>query len=304
MRLPAIALVSLTALVITSFGSGRADESRPIQIGMVRTLFVDIPRPIVNVLAHPFGNLMREQTGVEGQLTIEGDAFHVGKLLHEDKYQVGIFQGIEFAWAQKKYGDLEPLMIAVSKYHTLTANLVTSEDNPATGFAAFRGKDVALPQRSKVHLRLFLARGCQDSDHKEPPEFFSKIARPTSTEDALDEVCSGTIEAAVVDGQDLESYKNIKPGCYKRLKIAQKSEPFPTGVIAVHKGALDPALLAKFRTGMINAHNNLQAREMMAMFQLTAFEPVPEDFDQTVANIIRAYPPPAESAEGKSATKR
>jgi len=30
----------------------------------------------------------------------------------------------------------------------------------------------------------------------------------------------------------------------------------------------------------------------MAMFQLTAFEPVPANFDATVTNILRSYPPP------------
>jgi len=296
-------LLSLIAMAMVlgtvAFSRVYADPepaNAPVQIGMVRTLFVDIPRPIVTVLAYPFGKLMQEQTGVDGQLTIEGDAFHVGKLLHEDKYQLGIFQGIEFAWAQKKYPDLQPLMIAVSRHRTLHANLVTSDQNSGTNFGAFAGKDVALPQRSKQHLKLFLERGCNDCSHKDPQRFFSQISRPASTEDALDNVCSGTIQAAVVDSLDLESYKSIKPGCFKRLRVVQQSEAFPTGVIAVHKGALNEALLEKFRDGMLNAHNNLKARELMAMFQLTAFESVPAEFEQTVANILRSYPPPEQNA--------
>jgi len=294
MMMPALAAMTAAVWVFAGSRSG-ADQPQhtgPVQIGMVQTLFTDIPSPIVAVLAHPFGNLMKEQTGVDGKLVIEGDAFHVGKALHENKLQLGIFQGIEFAWAQKKFPDLQPLMIAVSKHRTLHANLVTSATNNATGFAALKGKDVAIPQRSKEHLRQFLKHGCKECGQSSPETFFGQVTHPTSTEDALDEVCSGTVQAAVVDTLDLETYKDIKPGCYKRLKVVQVSDAFPTGVIAVHKDALNPIILEKFRTGMINAQNNLRARELMAMFQLTAFEPVPANFDATVTNILRSYPPP------------
>jgi ABC-type phosphate/phosphonate transport system substrate-binding protein len=303
MLAPAAMTVGIWALA-GAFAGAEPDPSGPVRIGMVRTLFVDIPRPIVSVLAHPFGNLVKEQTTVDGKLVIEGDAFHVGKALHEDKLQLGIFQGIEFAWAQKKYADLEPLMIAVSKYRTLHANLVTSADNAAAGFAAFRGKDVALPQRSKEHLRQFLKRGCAGCGASSPQKFFGQITHPASTEGALDEVCSGTVHAAVVDTLDLETYKEIKPGCFKRLKVVVVSEPFPTGVIAVHKGALDSEIMEKFRAGMLNAHNNLKARELMALFQLTAFEPVPADHEQTVANILRSYTPPEPARATKKAGKQ
>jgi ABC-type phosphate/phosphonate transport system substrate-binding protein len=288
----------LSALILVAAGvvitRSQADDApaRTVQIGMVQSLFVDIPRPLVNVLALPFANLMKEQTGVDGQLVIAGDAFHVGKLLHEDKYQVGIFQGIEFAWARTKYADLQPLMIAVGKHQTLRATLVANQENTAGGFVAFQGKELAIPQRSKVHVRLFLEHGCNDGGHCEPQAFFGKINRPTSPLDALDEVCFGTLPAAVVDSVDLEFYKEIKPGCHKRLRVVQQSEPFPTGVIAVHKNALDQQTLDSFRNGMLNAHSNVRAREMMALFQLTAFEPVPENFEQTVTNILRTYPAP------------
>jgi ABC-type phosphate/phosphonate transport system substrate-binding protein len=305
MIMPAVAAMTAVVWVLAGSRSG-ADQPRscePVNIGMVQTLFVDIPSPIVAVLAHPFGNLMKDQTGVDGKLVIEGDAFHVGKALHEDKLQLGIFQGIEFAWAHQKFSDLEPLMIAISKHRTLHANLVTSQTNNAANFAAFRGKDVAIPQRSKEHLRQFLKHGCQECGVNNPETFFNQVLRPTSTEDALDDVVSGTVQAAVVDTLDLETYKDIKPGCFRRLRIVQISEPFPTGVIAVHRGALDSAILQKFRTGMSNAHNNLKARELMAMFQLTAFEPVPADYEQVLTNILRSYPPP-ESPAAKTASKR
>ena len=63
--------------------------------------------------------------------------------------------------------------------------------------------------------------------------------------------------------------------------------------MAYHPGALDDDTLNKFRDGMINANKNALGRQFMTLWKLTAFEPVPADFDQTVTAIVKAYPPPA-----------
>jgi ABC-type phosphate/phosphonate transport system substrate-binding protein len=279
-----------------------ADTSGPVKIGMVQTLFADIPQSLVNVLARPFGSLMKEQTGVDGQLIIAGDAFHVGKLLHENQYQLGIFQGIEFAWAQQKFPDLRPLMIAVSKHHHLRAKLVVDKDGNISSFASLKGKAVALPQRSKSHVRLFLEKNCAEAGRCDAKDFLGKITRPSGVEDALNDILLGNVQAAVVDSLGLEYYAADKPGCYSGLKVIQVSEPFPTGVIAYRDGVLDKEILDRFKDGMVNANKSVRAVQYMNMFQLTAFESVPADFPQTVANILKAYPP-HENAAVKTSVK-
>jgi ABC-type phosphate/phosphonate transport system substrate-binding protein len=285
--------------------SGKAADppaAGPVQIGMVQTLFTDIPQTLVNICAAPFNALLKEQTGVDGNLTIAGDGLTVGKLLHENKYQLGIFQGIEFAWAQHKYPDLKPLMIAVSYNPVLHANLVVREGNPATGFAGLQGKDLALPKRSKMHVTLFLNKGCNGCGQGDPAKFFHQVSRPESFVDALDNVLLETIQAAVVDDLGLEHYQNLKPGCYKGLKVIVKSEDFPTGVIAYRENGLDKATLAKFRQGMVNAKNDTKAKEMMALFQLTGFEEIPANFGATLSNILRVYPAPDADKSSKVST--
>ena len=285
--------------------SGKAadpPQAGPVQIGMVQTLFNDIPQTLVTFCAAPFSSLLKEQTGVDGNLTIAGDGLTVGKLLHENKYHLGIFQGIEFAWAQHKYPDLKPLMIAVSYHPVLHANLVVKADNPATGFAGLVGKDLALPKRSKMHITLFLNKGCSGCGQADPSKMFHEVSRPESLTDALDNVLLGTIHATVVDDLGLEHYKDLKPGCFKRLKVIAKSEDFPTGVIAYRENGLSKKTLAKFHQGMINAKNDVKAREMMALFQLTGFEEIPANFSEILAGIIRAYPPPDADKSSKVST--
>jgi ABC-type phosphate/phosphonate transport system substrate-binding protein len=271
--------------------SSQADTSGGVKIVMVETLFADVPQTLVNVMARPFSSLIKEQAGVNGQLIVAGDALHVGRLLHENRYQLGIFQGIEFAWAQQKFPDLRPLMLAVSKHHHLHAKLVVDKDADVSSFASLKGKTVALPLRSKAHVRLFLEKNCAKVGDCDAKDFFGKITRPSGVEDALNDILLGNVQAAVVDSLGLEYYAADKPGCYGGLKVIQVSEPFPTGVIAYRDGVLDKKMLDRFKDGMVNANKSERAVQYMNMFQLTAFESVPADFPQTVANILKAYPP-------------
>ena len=79
-----------------------------------------------------------------------------------------------------------------------------------------------------------------------------------------------------------------------RLKVIQNSEVFPTACIAYRKGALDEAVLKKFKDGMVSANKNDRGRSLMGQWQITGFEAVPDDYDRTIADILKAYPAPVE----------
>ena len=44
---------------------------RPMQIGMVQTLFTDVPTPVINLLMPPFRDLMKQFTGLDGQIQVD-----------------------------------------------------------------------------------------------------------------------------------------------------------------------------------------------------------------------------------------
>jgi ABC-type phosphate/phosphonate transport system substrate-binding protein len=267
-----------------------ADPPATVRIGLVRTLFRDVPEPMVQLMMmEPFGALMRSHTGLNGKVIACGDAHDLGGKLHRGKVDLGVFHGFEFAWAQEKYPDLRPLAIAINKYRHLTANLVVRNDTDAAGFTSLKGKVIALPRHSPEHCRLFLERACRECG-AEPRGFFTKVATPANVEDALDEVVRGKVQAAVVDGVSLKSYQQIKSGCCARLKVLKQSEIFPAAVVAYRQGALEPATLTRIHEGMIGANQNARGRDLMAMWKLTAFENVPADYAQTLANIARVYP--------------
>ncbi len=280
-----------------------ADHPAPVRIGMVKTLFTDIPQPLVNVFMPIFSGLMKDLTGLEGKILPGDSALEVGRKLHEDQLQLAVFQGVEFAWAQQKYQDLRPLMVAVNGSPHVRALLVVHQESNADGFGFLKGKDIAIPRRSREHHRLFLARNCTDCGCQEPKSFFAYIHQPSGVENALDKVASGDIPAALVDNQGLEFYTHLQPGRAKRLRVVKASEIFPTGVVAYRHGAIDNATLEKFKTGMINAKKNEKGRELLQLFNITGFEPVPADYAQTLAEIIRTYPAPAADLAPKTANR-
>ena len=261
-----------------------------VRIGMSGTLFRDTPPSLVLALMRPFGALMESQTGLTGKLLPVGDPITLGRQLADGEVQLGVFHGFEFAWARQQHPQLRPLMIAVNQDRHLRAFLVVRRDNKAEEIADLQGKRLALPRGTREHCRLFLQRRCEEVG-KEPSRLF-KITTPPNVEEALDDLVDDEVQAAVVDGVSLDRFKHRKPGRYARLRVVLESEVFPAGVVAYNPGSLGEETVRRFRSGMLNANRSPKGRQLMTLWKLTGFEPVPPDYDETLANIVKAYPPP------------
>jgi ABC-type phosphate/phosphonate transport system substrate-binding protein len=291
-----LVLSALAGGMVTGGPVGRAEENKSapveaVRIGLVSSLFRDTPETLITAMMQPFGALMESQTGLSGKLISGGNAVNLGKLLAEDKIHLGVFHGVEFAWARQQNPGLRPLMIAVNQKRHLHALVVVRADATAADFTDLKGQALAQPQKSREHCRLFLNRRCQATG-LEAPDFFGKIATPSNNEDALDDVVDKLVHAAVVDGIALECYQRRKPARFAQLKVLERSEVFPAAVVAYHPGALNDATLQRFREGMLNANKGALGRQFMALWKLTAFEAIPDDYEQTLAQILKTYPVP------------
>jgi ABC-type phosphate/phosphonate transport system substrate-binding protein len=270
----------------------RGEASATVRVGIVATLFRDTPEPLMQTMMRPFKSLMEAQTGVAGQFVAGGDAEQLARALKDDRVQLGVFHGFEFGWARLKLPELRPLVIAVNQSHSLHALLVVRSDRDLAGPADLRGQAVALPKLSREHCRLFFERRCVPPG--EAPEKYFKVANPANPVDALDDVVDGQAQAAVVDGAALALFRDLKPGRADRLKTLLRSEEFPCAVIASYPGALSEALLERFREGMIAARSTRRGKELLGLCRITRFDAVPENYDQMLSDIIKAYPPVAE----------
>jgi ABC-type phosphate/phosphonate transport system substrate-binding protein len=292
-------LVVLTVAIFASSwcaaGGGEGTSAAdPVRIGMVGTLFRDVPENVLLAMMSPFSTLMESQTGVTGQLVAAGDAANLGRQLAEDKVQLAVFHGIEFGWARQKYPDLRPLMIAVNQDRHLRAQLVVRSEAPVGCIADLKNKGVAVPRGTREHCYVFISQQCQNCG-TEAKTYFSRITTPPNVEEALDDVVDRIVEATIVDNVALDCYKRLKPGRYAKLKLAQQSEIFPAAVIAYRPGTLDEATLQRFRQGLVNANKTLLGRQMLTLWKLTGFEAVPTDYEQTLTDILKSYPQPTEA---------
>jgi ABC-type phosphate/phosphonate transport system substrate-binding protein len=286
-------LVAVAALA-AALAPGAVPAQTPapeVRIGVIQSLFRDIPEPLAEVLLQPFRVLLKNQTGLTSRISRAADADTLGKQLHDGKVDFAVFHGFELAWAQQKFPDLRPLMIAVNKHRELRAHLIVRNDSTAKVPADLRGAVVGVPVRNKEHCRIFLDGLCEKQSAS-IETFFEKVVRPASPEDALDDVIRGKLAAAVVDGVAWEAYAAIKPGCCNRLKCLTLSEAFPASVLAYsRKGGVSAALLKQFSDGMLAANRNARGKELLHLWKLTAFEPVPANYQQSLEHILSIYPP-------------
>jgi ABC-type phosphate/phosphonate transport system substrate-binding protein len=270
-----------------------ADETQtPVRIGMVSTLFNDIPPSLIQFAGGPFKTLMKEFTGLDGQLIVGGNAYEVGKKLIDKQLDLAVFHGFEYGWARQKYPELRPLTIAVSKFRQVNAFVAVKADSPIKSFADLKDKDVGFPRKSKEHCKLFMERACAENGQCDAKQFFHMVCASANADDALDDILRDKLQAVITDNASLGEYEQFKPGCFARLKIIKQSEPFPAAVIVYREGALTDDTLKRFRDGMISANQAQRGRDMMSIFKMTAFEPVPADYSQQIAEILRHYPAP------------
>src|SRR5262245_24160303 len=279
----AVALVAAAALA--------ADSGKPgaVRIGLPANLFRDVPKPAVQALLATFAGLMEKQTGVTGELVLLGDTAELGRELDAGRIQLAVFHGFEFAWERSRHPELRPLCIAVNQQQKLSAHLVVCQNCQAKSAADLRGKVVALPRGSREHCRLFLNRRLARGERA---EVYYQVVTPPNVSLALEDVLNGKAEAAVVDGVSLETFKFLSPAQAAQLKVLQSAEGFPAGVVAYRSGGLDETSLRKFRDGLLRCKATVEGQQLMMLWKLSAFEAVPADYEPTLTEILRQFPPP------------
>jgi ABC-type phosphate/phosphonate transport system substrate-binding protein len=285
-------LVALLAAVALS----HAGEPRPaatVKIGMLKSMFRDLPPSMFGVMSKPFHALVESQTGLKGELCLVDGADTLRKEMAEGKVQLGVFHGFEYAWMRLRQPDLRPLMLAVGQPGCLRAMLVVpAGDSGAQSVADLRGKTLALPRGTRETARLFLERQT-GHDGQTPEQFFGKVLTPADPAHALNDVVKGAAQATVTDGATLACFKDTYPGQGRRLKVLAESDPFPPTVIAYREGTLSPDALRKFHDGMANAHATTSGNNLMMLLKMSRFEPIPADYESLLAGVMKNYPPPA-----------
>jgi ABC-type phosphate/phosphonate transport system substrate-binding protein len=266
-------------------------DAKLMHISVAQSFFRDEPESLIGPGRESIRVLMEVATGLPSEVVQPVPPALLADRLLKDELQLAAFQGVEFAWEQQKHAALRPLLIAVNQTCDRQAHLLVRNDSHAQGWSDLRGTALAIPCRSREHCHLFMGRHCRECGAR-AEQFFSRITKPATTEDALDDVVDGDVVATVVDTVGLKAYEQRKPGRAARLRILHSSEKFPDTVVAYHAGALSQATLERCRTGLLQADKTQRGRLLLSLWMLTHFEELPKDFDKRLANIRQAYPEP------------
>jgi len=262
-----------------------------VKIGMLKSMFRDVPASMIPAMNKPFQMLVKSQTGLEGDTVLIDTLDDLRQQLVDGQVQLAVFHGFEFAWVKLKQPDLVPIMLAGSNPNALKAVVVVKADSSVQNVHDLQGQTLAFPNCTREHTRLYMSRHC--CCNKSPQEYFAATSPPPQTvEDALEAVVEGKAQVTVVEASSLEMFRDRKPGRYKRLRTIETSEAFPNSVIAYRPGGLDETSVQKFKDGMSTAHVSPVGARMMSFMKMTKFEQVPQNFDQMMAEVVKAYPPP------------
>jgi ABC-type phosphate/phosphonate transport system substrate-binding protein len=288
-----VAVVVVVGLVVPS-AAVAAEPADGLQIGMVQGMFRDVQPAMVQALSRPLRDLIRKQTGLTGAVEIVPDAGILADRMKAGRYHLGVYHGVEFAWAREQNPDLVPLVVTVPPGRKLNACVVVNADCKAKNLADLGPCCITVPRGTKAHCLLYL-----DRQRAGLPEAVAvpKAKPPVTPEHALDAVLSGESPAALVDIAALVGYQNLQPGAAQQLRVLCQSENFPQTVVAYSRGAVDDDTLARVRKLLTEAHTTAAGKPLMMLWNLKGFEDVPGDYDVQLKKIFKAYPPPTQPAQ-------
>jgi ABC-type phosphate/phosphonate transport system substrate-binding protein len=290
---PVLSILSVLAAVVFSsaVGQGQSDKVAVLRIGSTGTLTGDADSPREKAGLDTLRSFIKEQTGMSNEIQGQQKWNLLADKMAKGELHLGVFQGYEFAWAQEKVPALKPLALGVNGERYPIACVVVKHDNAAKDFAGLKGQTLVMPQTTQGFLRLFVERQSELGNQK-ADAFFGKITRAADVEDALDNIVDGKGQAIVVDRSTLEAYKQRKPGRFSKLREVAHSQPFPPIVVAYCGTFLDQPTLLRFKDGLLGAAQKEKGETLLTLSHLTAFENVPPDFGQILAQTGKIYPHP------------
>jgi len=271
-------------------------QNKTVRIGMSQTLFRGTDPNLMIALSKPLGGLFQSQTGVVADFSIHADTAELARRIHAGELHFGIMHGIDYAWVQQQFPDVQPLVLCQNETIRLKGYIVVRDDCQARSIADLKGKTLAFPKRSLNHCYLCTHKAIADAGF-EPAGFFAPSPLPANVDVALDWVFEGTTAACVVDGLALETYRTRKPGRAKRLRILCESCEYPTAAILYNPKLADAEVIQKVREGLTSAHERALGRQLLTLWRLTNFVAVPQEYQQMLAAIRNSLPQPVQPAE-------
>lgn len=260
-----------------------------LKAGICDSFFKDVPEGNSKGSIKQFEAYLKSQTDQEGEFVRIKDPIELTDRLMRGDLHLGVFHGYEYAWAKERDPKLKILILAVNKKVGIRCRIFVAKDSKLAGFDDLQGKSIAVPDFTRSFCKFYLERECA-AKGKKVDEYFSKVTKPESIEDGLDDVVDGLVDAVIVDEVAVEAYKERKEVRFGKLKAIEESPVFPTGVVAYHEGNIGADVVDRFHKALANASKNPDGKQILLNWRMTAFENPPEEFKKLLADTLKQYP--------------
>src|SRR5581483_8554100 len=108
---------ALAVAFFAAFAAAPAETPVPVQrlrLSISSSLFQGMPEPLVVASMRPFESLLISQIGMGCDMVLTGCGAAVARHLMDGSIQIGVVEGIEYAWMKQRHPQLRHLMIAVN----------------------------------------------------------------------------------------------------------------------------------------------------------------------------------------------
>ncbi|MEZ6140881.1 MAG: PhnD/SsuA/transferrin family substrate-binding protein [Zavarzinella sp.] len=288
-------LIVFSCLLLVAPGTVVCAER--VNVGIPASVFKDIPKPLLSFATQPFDQLIQSRTGYPGDAELVDDALTIAKHLDSGKYQLGVFQAHEFAWAKDKFPKLMPLVICVPKPREIQAFGLVRYDHPAKDLGECKGQKLVIADTTRDHVLLYLDK---QRTNQLVGSSFTHLKNTKTAHDAIHLVIDGEADITFTDGASWSYFQKLYPGPAQNLKVLLQSKVFPSTVIAYKTGGMPDQQVTQCQKGLLTAHEDSKCKRLMGTIKLDRFEAIPADYLQVIESLRKEYPnSPTMSLAGK-----
>jgi ABC-type phosphate/phosphonate transport system substrate-binding protein len=280
-------LTAVLAAVVCPFAT--AGDKDVYHIGIPRSVFRDVPPALLSFAGEPLKDLMKAQTGLNGQVVNEPDAMTVAQDIDSGKLQLGVLLGHELAWARQKYPNLEVIVCSVPRPREIQAFILVRHDSKAANLGDLKGAKLTMATGTRDHARLYFERRRAEEMGSGS---FGGTEKTSTVHESLHKVIDCEADATVADSASWNYFQKLYPGRSQNLRVLSQSELFPATAIVYKKGALDDSKVKAIREGLMTAHENSRCAKLMNLIRIERFDAVPSGYEDMLKASLKAYPAP------------
>ena len=259
-----------------------------VKVGIMEGMFKGVPPALVKAGGDQFGELFKAIVGLPGAAETEADYRAMAKKLNDNKLQLAVFHGFEWAWLKKENPDLAPLALTVPPQLPQAA-IVVNAKSAYTGPQDLKGANIDIPFNMKAHGYLY-GEKLEKAHGKAVINLMPD--EETSMDEFLDLIGKNKAQAVLVDGGSFAAYQKQNPGKAGKFKILCQSDILPQTVLIYNTKSLSASTVKQIQDGLLGATKNSNGKVFLFMWNLKGFELPNAGFEDLLKNSLVAFPTP------------